>query len=296
MKNTSILMLYVSIIGSLTSTVLNAQVDSTRVAKDSTVVISKLYGGMITGPSYDIESKQVISPVNVRVGAKVDWNALHKFTVSSFAFIQYDKGTDTWLGGASMYGKYSATNRLTVMAGVGPSLPAKYHRPLPVTSAGHFEVFTTSRLPGGLPTVNLDYNVGQETTISLGISQFGDGAMYATSFSAKKVVVTAYYLPHTNDWGSAVTITFPKVSTVLVKSHTDIVSNFTRVVLNDNKGIVFIADNGYGISSEEWVRSENGLLKTFSSKSSKIQWGGAFAVTYDAVAKRANSYLFLFIN
>jgi hypothetical protein len=296
MRNTSILMLYISIIGSLTSTVLDAQVDSSRVATDTTVVVSKLYAGMVAGPAYDIESKQVTSTINVRVGAKADWKTSDKFTISSFAFIQYDKRTDTWLGGASMYGKYSATNRLTVMAGVGPSLPAKYHRPLPVTSAGHFEVFTTSRLPGGLPTVNLDYNLGPQNTISLGISQFGDGAMYATSFSSKKVVMTGYYLPHTNDWGSAVTITFPRVSTILVKSHMDIVSNFTRVVLNDKKGIVFITDNGYRISSEKWVRSENGFLKTFSSKPSKIQWGGLLGVTYDAIAKRANTYLFLYIN
>ncbi len=295
MKNTSILMLCISIIGSLTSTVLNAQVDTNRIAKDSAVVISKLYAGMITGPAYDVESKQVISPVNVRVGAKVDWKTMNKFTLSSFAFVQYDKGTDTWASTASMYGTYTPTSRLTVMAGVGPSLPAKYHRPMPVTSGGHFEVFTTSRLPGGLPTVNFDYKIGS-STMSLGISKFNNGAMYATSFTSQKVIMTGYYLPQTNDWGSAVTITFPKVSNVLVKSHTDIVTNFLRVVLDQEKGIVFIADNGYSLESNECIRSENGFLKTFSSKSSKIQWGGLFGISYDAVAQRANSYLFLYIN
>lgn len=270
-------------------TVTFAQITPTRISADSTVVIDKLYVGILGGPIYDLQSTQTTFNANMRGGVQATWKAASQFSISSFAVVEYNAAKKSWLVINSFYGIYTPSKKFTITMGVGPTLPAKFHRPHPVTDRGHFETFTTGQLPGGAEHINVTYSSSQKTSFSGGISLFQKQPMYATTIASGKWNGTAYYTSSNNKVGGALTYNGSRLQNTLVIKQDAMIANVFLYSFGKQKEFIFYADNGYDTNLKEMVRTEAGFLRTFTGG----RWGGLFGLGYDNVHKTINTYLFV---
>lgn len=287
MKTQKFFAMIVIAVSSFTVTV--AQTTSPRISADSTVVVDRIYTGIIAGPIYNTQLQQTTTAANIRGGVQVTWKATSQISLRSFAVAEYDAPTKSWLTINSFYGIYTPSKKVTIVTGFGPTLPAKFHRPNPVTDRGHFETFTTKQLPGAAEHINIEYIASQNFTFAGGVSVFQHKPMYATTMVSGKWTGTAYYTSSNNKVGGALTYNGSRLQNTLVIKQDAMVANVLLYSFGKQKEFIFYADNGYDTNLKDMVRTEAGFLRTFTGG----RWGGLFGLGYDNVHKTINTYLFV---
>lgn len=262
----------------------NAQITNVYVTKDSTVVVNKLYAGMLAGGQFRTDTTSNDAFVSARFGAEATWQPTKWFAVQTYGMYHLEGANSFHLQSFNL--KFTPMKKLRIQTGYMATL-ATEQRPHPVTGDGHFETFSEAQAPGG--AYNIKIVADNIKGFSFGACvDYRNGLEYQAMFGYRWMKISGWYGADSK-FGSALTLDFSRVYNVTSWRQDQVIANFLCIKMGKNKDYCFYSDNGYDLKDNKLVRSETGLLKTFSSK-----WiNGLFGVGYRYETKSINVYSFV---
>jgi hypothetical protein len=262
----------------IVTTVSFGQIENINVSSDSSVVVDKLYAGMLSSTAYSVESLQTTPAVSIRFGAMATYKVSKHVSIRSFGMIESDLN-QTW-GIEQFYIHCTPTKHWVFAAGQMATISTE-QRPHPVSGKGQFETWTLARIPGGAPGIKAKY-VGK-VSIGAGVAARNGYGEYHGSLEKGSHNLSGYYRESDRHTGFAYTYSGKKLYTVVVYTRPLIAST---IVLGMKKDVSLFIDVGY---STQLLRGEGGVFKRFSSKWVK----GLISTSYNAKTKCVMGYLFV---
>ncbi len=283
MKNKiAALMSAIIILGSLTT---NAQLENVLASPDSTVVLDKVYAGILGATNYDCGNDTTTVYVGFRAGVAAHWDIGKKLTVKTFAAGEYDFVSATSFGLHAIWLQYRPGKKWAIETGKGPTLAAQQHRPHPASAGGQFETWTQAQLPGVAYTLNLKFIPSDKMLFGAGMSVRDNMPEYQVTGTYKRLALTGYYQAATNTACAAMTYDGKWLySTSFVK--TDAIGNFSSLTLSSKQQLYFYTVLGYDTKNKTMVMCANGFYKSFSTKYVK----GSLALGYNTVNQQISAY------
>lgn len=261
--------------------------DTTIQVTDRTLVIDRIYAGVLSGTMFSTDSLYASGFTGVRFGAMGTYRPAKWVSFSSWAMVQIDGGAHPW----SLQQFYMTVNpiqKLTLQVGSMSTLPTE-QRPHPVSGSGQFETWSHSQIPGGSLAVKVKYQFTKDFELASGIALRKNLPEYSARVTYKKVQLSGWYSQCDTTYGSALTLDFSRVYSTLVWKQKQVIADILVVTLSKKQGIKLYSDMGYDFVKKDLVRGEWGLLKTFDSK-----WiDGLFGLGYRHEAKSVVAYLFV---
>lgn len=262
-----------------------SQIVNTYVTKDSSIVIDKVYAGILTGTTFSKDSLSALGSTNVRTGAMGTYTMTKWLSVSSLAMLHID-GTLKTYSLEQAYLTIKPTKKLKLGLGSASTLPTE-QRPHPLTDAGHFETWTETQIPGKALSGKVKYQVSKSFEVGAGIAVRKRSGEYSGRIRYKKIQLCAWYSEYNKKLGTALTIDIKPISSVFVVKQDQIVAD--KLIVELPKDILLYSDMGYDLKSKKMLRGEWGILKTFDSQWVKGLWG----LGYNNEAQGINAYLFV---
>jgi hypothetical protein len=271
------------------TTSVTAQITNIKMTGDSSVVIDKIYVGMLSGTNFTTDSLQANGFTGVRIGAMGTYKVTNWMSFKGWGMIQLDGDAKPFTL-QQFWVKMTPIHKLSLEFGSMATLTTE-QRPHPVSGNGQFETWTESNIPGMAISAKLKYDITKDFQLAGGIAVRNDKPEYSARVTYKKVQLSSWYGQYNKKFSTALTLDFDRVYNTLVWKQNQIVSNLLTIKLIPAKGITFYADNGYNISTKELVRCENGLLKDFKSTYIK----GLYGIGWDNVKRGVSVYFFIHI-
>lgn len=259
----------------------SAQIEHIHLGQDSSIVIDRVYAGVLSNTAFSTRSLATSPSISVRLGAMASWRLSQYIQVRSFGMFESDL-THSW-GIQQFYVVITPTKRLSLTVGQ-MATPSTEQRPHPLSGGGQFETFTLGNIPGGAPGIKAKY-VGW-VTMGAGIAVRNGLSEYHVTLEKGKHTLSGYYRTGGMS-GFAYTYDGTKWYSVVVYKPHVLIS--TTTVFTFQKPHAVFADIGYGIDSHSIVRMEGGLMRKFESTWIK----GLFSLTYDYKAHSVNGYVFV---
>jgi hypothetical protein len=248
-----------------------AQITNIKMTDDSSVVIDKLYVGMLSGTNFTTDSLHANGFTGVRIGAMGTYSPISWLALKGWGMIQFD-GDAKPSTLQQFWVKMTPIHKLSLEFGSMATL-ATEQRPHPVSGNGQFETWTESQICGMAINAKLKYDITKDFQLAGGIAVRNDKPEYSAKITYKKVQLSSWYSEYNKKFGTALTLDFDKVYNTFVWREDQVLSNILTINLISAKGITFYADNGYDLATKKLVRCENGFLKTFNSKWFNGLWG-----------------------
>ena len=121
----------------------------------------------------------------------------------------------------------------------------------------------------------------------LGAAMRKENPEYHLSLRYKPITISAYYQAGVKIAGMVTQLQTKKIYSILVYQHSLLMSNTTVVPLQNK--ISLYNDLGYSFQSQQIVRLESGVFKSFTTKIVK----GMVSLSYDGYRHTANTYIFV---
>lgn len=285
MNKIIIALMSVIILGSFTS---HAQLINVAATADSTVVVDKVYAGMLAATSYLCDKDTTKVSTAFRVGAAAHWDIGKKLTLKSFTASEHEFVSSSSFGMDALWMQYRPTNKWAVEVGRGPTLAAQQHRPHPVSQSGQFETWTQAQLSGIAYSVNLKYMPSADLLFGGGLSLSDNMPEYQVTANYKLWLVTGFHQSATNTSGIALTYNGTRFyNTSFVKS--DAVGSFSSWQISAKRPFYLFTDFGYSTTSHSIVRWGSGAFASFTMGKVK----SIFAIAYNHEVKGITGYLFV---
>lgn len=274
----------------------NAQIQNVVLSKDSTLVAENIYAGILSWPAFNTENFDAEEKnVSIHLAAQVSWEPKEWFELEGMGAYQF--GTVKPFGLADFEMKITPIHWAFIKVG-DMATPTTEERPLPATAGGHFETWTTARLPEGAPCAIIGVNTDDGGISEVGIASREGKAEYhlreTFNFTGFTCSFACYYAVHDKSSGAAFTLNSKTIYNTLVVN-TDVVANITNVNLFRNvdgtRKITLYSDMGYDRNTKELVRGEWGVLRNFSSTYAK----GLIGIGYQYETRTINGYMFIHI-
>ena len=263
------------------------QITDLYITKDSTVIIDKIYAGILSGTQFSTDSLSASTFADVRIGAMATYQPTKWFAVKTWAMYQGETKIASWHM-QQFWFKFTPTKKLSIEAGNMATLPTE-QRPNPVSANGQFETFSEGQIVGMGLNAKVQYAFNSDFKAGAGIAVRKDKPEYSGMLSYKIVKLSGWYSQYNKKVGSALTLDVGRVYDVLVWKQDQIVSNLFCLKLLKKADIGLYVDAGYDLTTKKLVRGEGGLLKNFESKYIK----GLFGLGYQYETKTINGYLFV---
>ncbi|MCX6822881.1 MAG: hypothetical protein NTX91_02695 [candidate division SR1 bacterium] len=261
------------------------QITDLYVTKDSTVIIDKIYAGVLAGGQFRTDTVSNDAFVTARLGAMGSWRPTKWFAFRTWGI--YDLNLANSFTLEQCWIDFTPSKKLSIQGGYMATL-ATEQRPNPATGDGQFETFGEAQIPGGT------YNIKIEAD-NLGKFGFGaclayrvKGLEYQAMFKYSWLKISGWR-DYNGKFGSAMTLDLSRVYNVTSWRQDQVIANFLCVKMGKNKDYQLYSDNGYDLQAHKLVRSETGFLKTFSSTWIK----GLFGLGYRYETRSINGYLFV---
>lgn len=275
----------------------HAQLIDVARSDDSTILIEKVYAGILATTSYIPAKDTIIKSVSFRVGGAARYDISRSFTLKAFTAWDVDPLGKNTTGFNAFYLQYKPSKYWLIDAGYGPTLTAQQHRPHPVTNWGQFEPSTPARLPGIAPKLNIQVIPSAKLLFAGGISLREKKPEYQLTTTLGKLQVTGYYQTYDSLTGAALTYLGKHFSTTLVyktithsrDTTNNVIADLATYKISKKYSISVYSDFGYSFISHDIIRWEGGALKIFTSKCCK----GLYGVGYDYTLQWFKTYFFL---
>ncbi len=265
-----------------------AQLLNVARTADSSVVIDKLYAGMLANTSYLLDKDTTTVSTAFRVGVAAHWDIGKKLTIKSFTAGEHDFIAGSSFGLHALWMQYRPTAHWAIEAGRGPTVAAQQHRPHPVSQSGQFETWTEAQLPGIAYTVNLKYIPNANSLIAGGFSLRDNMPEYQITGTVKRISLTGYYQSVSNTACAAITYNGKRFyNTSFVKS--DGIGTFSSLAINHDQTLYLFTDFGYNTKTNSIVRWGTGIFSSYKMGYMKA----VFALSYNHEIKGITGYLFV---
>ena len=269
------------------SSVSFGQITNIYITKDSSIVIDRVYAGMLSGTEFSVDSLSASSFVNLRFGAMVTYKPAKWIAFRTWGMYQAETNNKSWKM-QQFWTKITPTKKLSIEVGSMATLITE-QRPHPVSGNGQFETFTEAQIPGMALNAKVKYDVTSTFQLAGGIALRNKLPEYSGRITYKRLQVSGFYSEYNKKFGTALTLDLPRVYNTFVWKQDQMLSNILVVHIVPKKGISLYSDNGYDLSAKKLVRSETGVLKTFESK-----WiNGLLGLGYNYEHRTVNGYLFI---
>lgn len=265
----------------------DAQITNIPATADSTVMMDKIYAGILSGSECSTDSLYASTFTNVRFGAMGTYQPAKWVAVKAWAMYQGETQTAPWHL-QQFWCKFTPTKKLSIETGNMATLVTE-QRPHPVSGEGQFETFSEAQIAGMALNAKIKYTFTSDIKAGVGIASRKDKPEYSVMLSYKNVKLSAWYAEYDQKLGTALTLSFKRVYSTLVWKQDQIISDILSINLNKDKSISLYSDTGYDLSKKDIVRGEWGFLKTFDSKYIK----GLFGLGYKHETKTVNGYIFV---
>lgn len=271
-----------------------AQIENVIAATDSSVILEKVYAGMLGATAYNPEKKDTLSKtLSFRVGVAAHYKINDRLLLRGFSVWDIDVLTNARLGINTLWFEYKPSKRWVIELGNAPTIVAQQHRPHPVTMFGHFETSTAARLPGSAPTVNVKFAPTEKLLLGGGISLRNSMPEYQLTSTVGRVQVTGYYQVFDTTIGASVTYTSDRLGNTFVYKDQKAIADFIYYQISKRKSLTVYTDFGYETPTKTIVRLETGILKIFKGKYAQGLMG--FGLSHDVKASKEvnalNGYL-----
>lgn len=271
------------------STVAFSQITNVYITKDSSVVIDKVYAGVLSGTMFSTDSLHASGFTGVRFGAMASYQPAKWIAFKTWAMYQAETGSSSW-SLQQFWMKLTPTQKLSIEVGSMGTLVTE-QRPHPVSGNGQFETWSEASIPGMALNAKVKYDFTSNFQLAGGVALRNNLPEYSGRITYKKVQVSAWYSEWNKKFGTALTLDLPRVYNTFVWKQDQTIANVLVVHIVPSKGISLYSDNGYNFSTKKLVRSETGAMKTFESKWIK----GLFGLGYNYENRSVNGYLFIHI-
>lgn len=258
------------------------QIENIKISSDSTIIVDKLYAGMLSSTAFNTQRLTTSQFVNFRLGAMVSWKPSEKISIHSFGMLEADPNGISHI--QQFYIKVRPFKKWVVVIGQ-MATPSTEHRAHPVSAGGQFETWTQSRIPGGAPGIKVKYE--GSFTIGAGVAARNGAPEYHGSFSKGNHMISGYYRVAGTQTGFAYRFDSKKLYSIWVFIPGSLVGTTTVLPLRHTYSL--FADLGTSTKPVTLIRGEVGAFKSFSSKWIK----GLLSVSYDIKARNAKAYLFV---
>jgi len=268
-----------------------AQIENIPISKDSTIMIDKLYAGILSGGQFSIDSMYNNKFVSTRVGVMGTWQMTKWAALRSSAIYHLQK--DNTFDAEQFWAKFEPIKGLRIETGYTATLSTE-QRPAMVTAGNQFETFTEAQGAGMTYNVKVAADITSKVAFGGCVAYRNKKAEYQAMVKYGWLKISGWYDAYNKKTGSMMNIDLPHVYNVTSWRQDQIVANFICVKLGKNKDYQIYSDNGYNLLSKKVVRSETGFLKTFQSCT--FCAGGLFGLGYKYETRSVNGYLWLYLD
>jgi hypothetical protein len=265
----------------------DAQMTNIPVTKDSTVMMDKIYAGILSGSLFSTDSLHASTFANVRFGAMGTYQPTKWFAFKAWAMYQGETQIQPWEM-QQCWVRLTPIKKLSIEAGNMATLPTE-QRPHPVSGDGQFETFSEGQIVGMALNVKAYYDFTSDINAGVGIASRKNKPEYSGMIDYKNVKLSAWYAECNQKLGTALTLGFKRVYSTLVWKQDQMLSDILVIHLNKDKSISLYSDTGYDLGKKDIVRGEWGFLKTFNGKYIK----GLFGLGYKHETNTVNGYIFV---
>ncbi len=240
-----------------------AQLENIKMTSDSSLVVEKVYGGMLGISKFSTDSIHVSNYGNVRFGAAIHWNITKWLMLNACSMYQLE--TDQSWGLNQFFLKIAPCKRWSLQIGQMATLSSQ-QRPHPVSAGGQFETWTESQIPGSGLGAKTTYAPNDNLSFGLGVVARRQYPEYHANISYKKLTVSGYYGVQDEKTGMALSYKGTNVWTTFVWKQDKVVANMFGCKISKKHNILVYTDMGYNLETKKWVRGEWGIYKVFTSK------------------------------
>ncbi len=251
---------------------------------DSSLVLKKLYVGAIQATNFSIDSLYVENWTGFRVGANAAYTINRIFSLNTF--FSTDQNSDGYSGTINSFVFETRLGKKFLWVnGFGPQVSAWFHRPPPVSFAGHFEPWTKAQLPGG--ALSSRFEIGVTNKVVGSVARKNNQGEFHLGFNHKQKFLTSVWVNQNQDsWGGAITLNLEKISTTAFLNQTHL-GYFAWITLPQDWGTYL--DVGFDYRQKEIPRGEFGVLKSYKIKNYKL--GGVIGGGYSYEQRAIRGYL-----
>ncbi len=239
-----------------------AQIKDIPVTK--TVMVDKLYAGMLSGVNFSVDSLHADAFAGVRLGSSVSWKPSKYISVSAMGMYQLETNNASWTK-ELFWVTVNPLENLTFSFGQMGTLVTE-QRPYPVSAGGQFETFTEAQIPGAALCAKVNWlAIKDKLSVGAGIAERNGKPEYQISISwPKKLTVSAFYDEWNKKFGTVVNAEFWRISEIFVWRQDNVISNLFQLHLGSDRSWNLYSDTGYDLAKKKLVRGEWGILKEFS--------------------------------
>ena len=250
--------------------------------KDS-ITIGTYIGFQGTVDSYPDHTEKDIS---FRAGGFANWFITNNFIASSWGFLDFN-GESTVEN--MMFGvNYKPNRNLKFSIGHIPTVSATI-RPIPISVDGHFESWTTDKLPGLAPGVSAIYS-DSSVTAGVGLSYRYEHSEIHGRISTLNTSIVGYYNSDKKHWGIGAEYLHGPICLQGVVNET-LYSSLVSIRMHKDLGIGAYAVGGIDRETSGWMKKEIGLTKGLS----KGPFQGILGMGYELKKKALRMYILVAI-
>ncbi|MFA6397961.1 MAG: hypothetical protein WDK96_03930 [Candidatus Paceibacterota bacterium] len=270
----------------------NAQIENIKCGGDSTLVLRRVYAGMLSGTMLKTEEIGTIDKfANIRVGAQAIWQPNKVFGVVLMTLAQTDFVNKPLVMNQC---HIIVTPKKWMKIQIGNmATPSSEQRPYSVTADSQFEVNAQTIIPGMAPNAKVVFMPTKN-------SYFGGGIAYRYSKPEYHVQAgfgifqwSGYYSNYLNKVGTSLTVSKGRVYNITSYKQDVELANFIGITIFKKSDIQFFADLSWNFEKDDLTRGEIGFLKNFSATLGKLEIKGLIALSYCDEGKSVNPYLFI---
>ena len=215
MKTTKFFLITIMVIFNFLSLNSFGQITDLYLTKDSSMVINKLYGGILIGTNFSIDSLHAFGFTSVRTGVEATYQPAKWIAFKSRGIYQVQTGQAP-LSKYQFWVKLSPFKKMEIEFGSFPTLPSE-QRPNPATGDGHFETWSESSIPGVTLNAKIKYRLVKNFQAGAGIALRNGLPEYSGMINLfDKIKVSSWYTEQNKKFGTAITLTAGRVYSCFV--------------------------------------------------------------------------------
>ncbi len=257
-------------------------------SKDSSVVIDRLYIGSLSGTLFHTDSLYQSGFTGVRFGAMATYKPASWISFSGYGMYQLETGQSSY-SIQQFWMKLRPTKKWSIETGMMSTIPTE-QRPHPVSSAGQFETWSESQIPGGTLGIKTKYQFTNDFQLAGGLAVRKGMPEYSARITYKWIRLSGWYAQHDSTMGTAVSVDIDRVTSTFVLKTGTIADNLV-IKISKKHDLSVYSDVGYDFDKKSLVRGEWGIFKSFQSK----VMNGLICLGYRNEAKSVVGYLFIYL-
>lgn len=274
----------------------SAQIENIKVANDSSLIINKLYVGVLNNINSKIKDPSNTSnESSTRIGAQITWESTSWLEFKTFMVSDYGDSKQKVINTFSAR-IHDHANHLSLEFGK-MGTPTTEINPVAPTAAGQFQTWTEAQIPGIAPGIKTIFSFNKTSEICLGLSSREGQIEYGLRFKWKKINLFSSYTEYDEKTSLGFSCKMPQLYSVTVFKNSNagikeqIIAHTSTVTILPKPKIDLYIDAGYSFKSDDTPRFELGAIKNFESKIFK----GLIALGYCHEIKAVKAYLFIHI-